>query len=107
MGSIKQKNRARRRKKQVQHHRRSMLGISAVILLLAAVASAGSLELRAKNQDYMKQEQKLEADIKAEKERAEEIDDLETYVGTDEYVEQTAKDKLGLVHENEIIFKAK
>ena len=28
-------------------------------------------------------------------------------VVTDEYIEQTAKDKLNLVHENEIIFKKK
>lgn len=26
--------------------------------------------------------------------------------GTDEYVEDVAKDKLGLIHENEIIFRA-
>ena len=107
MGSIKQKNRARRRKKQVQQHRRSMLGISAVILLLAVMVTVSSVELRAKNNAYIEQEQELEADIQAEKERAEEISDLEEYVGTDEYVEQQAKDRLGLVHENEIIFKAK
>ena len=107
MGSIRQKSRARRRKKQVQQHRRSMLGISAVILLLAVMVTVSSVELRAKNNAYIEQEQELEADIQAEKERAEEISDLEEYVGTDEYVEQTAKDKLGLVHENEIIFKAK
>ena len=107
MGSIKQKNRARRRKKQVQQHRRSMLGISAVILLLAVIVSVSSIELRAKNSAYIEQEQELEEEIQAEKDRAEGIEDLEEYVGTDEYVEQTAKDKLGLVHENEIIFKAK
>lgn len=107
MGSIRQKSRARRRKKQVQQHRRSMLGISAVILLLAVMVTVSSVELRAKNNAYIEQEQELEADIQAEKERAEEIGDLEEYVGTDEYVEQQAKDRLGLVHENEIIFKAK
>ena len=107
MGSIRHKSRARRRKKQVQQHRRSMLGISAVILLLAVMVTVSSVELRAKNNAYIEQEQELEADIQAEKERAEEISDLEEYVGTDEYVEQQAKDRLGLVHENEIIFKAK
>ena len=107
MGSIKQKNRARRRKKQVQQHRRSMLGISAVILLLAVIVSVSSIELRAKNSAYIEQEQELEEEIQAEKDRAEEIEDLEEDVGTDEYVEQTAKDKLGLVHENEIFFKGK
>ena len=107
MGSIRQKSRARRRKKQVQQHRRSMLGISAVILLLAVMVTVSSVELRAKNNAALDCEQELEADIQAEKERAEEISDLEEYVGTDEYVEQQAKDRLGLVHENEIIFKAK
>ena len=35
-----------------------------------------------------------------------EIDALEEYVGTDEYVEDVAKDKLGLVYPNEILFEA-
>ena len=29
---------------------------------------------------------------------------MEAYVGTDEYVEEIAKEKLGLVNENEIIY---
>ena len=33
------------------------------------------------------------------------IDALKEYVGTDEYIESVAKEKLGLVHENEILFK--
>jgi len=49
----------------------------------------------------------LKEQIKEETARKAEIKDLEKYVGTDEYVEDVAKDKLGLVHENEIIFKAK
>jgi len=49
----------------------------------------------------------LQEQIDAEEERSKEIDSLEEYVGTDEYIEQTAKDKLNLVHENEIIFKKK
>ena len=36
-----------------------------------------------------------------------EIKELDKYVGTDKYVEDVAKEKLGLVHNNEIIFKAK
>ena len=48
----------------------------------------------------------LKEKIEDEKARAKEIEELEEYVGTDEYVEDVAKEKLGLVHENEIIFKA-
>ena len=93
--------------KRVQQHKRSMLGISAVIMLLVMVVSVSSISLQARNKEYIAQEKELEASIQEEKDRAEEISELEDYVGTDEYIEQTAKDKLGLVHENEIIFKAR
>ena len=59
-----------------------------------------------KNKEYMAQEAELEAQIEAEANRAEEIDELEKYVGTDEYVEDVAKEKLGLVYPNEILFEA-
>ena len=54
----------------------------------------------------MAQEAELEAQIEAETNRAEEIDELEEYVGTEEYVEDVAKEKLGLVYPNEILFEA-
>jgi cell division protein DivIC len=53
------------------------------------------------------QETELKKQIDEEKARSQEIDDMEAYVGTDEYVEEIAKEKLGLVNENEIILKAK
>ena len=86
MGSIKQKSRVIKRRSRLRKHKNSVLGISGVILLLVAVVSVSSISLRAKNESYM---------------------ELEEYVGTDEYIEQTARDKLGLIYENEIIFKRK
>ena len=49
----------------------------------------------------------MEQQIEEEKARAEEIEELREYVGTDQYVEDIAREKLGLVHENEIILKEK
>ncbi len=65
------------------------------------------MKLQARNRAYKVQEAELQEQIDEETARKAEIKDLEKYVGTDEYVEDVAKDKLGLVHENEIIFKAK
>ena len=48
----------------------------------------------------------LQTQIDAEKERSEEINKLKKYVGTDEYIEEVAREKLGLVKENEILFRA-
>ena len=92
-------------KRQLQH-RLSMVAIASVIIVLVATLSVASISLHAKNKEYMAQEAELEAQIQAEANRAEEIDELEEYVGTDEYVEDVAKEKLGLVYPNEILFEA-
>ncbi len=83
-----------------------MFAISAIVLLLFIVVSMSSISLRAKEADYRAQEQELKQQIKEEKARTKEIKELSEYVGTDEYVEDVAKEKLGLIHEDEIIFKA-
>ena len=103
---MKKRSRVRRNKSYLQTHKRSVLAISAVIVLLIVVVSVNAMTLRAKEKAYRAQETELEEQLK-EEERAAEIDDLESYVNTDEYVEEVAREKLGLVHENEIIFKGK
>lgn len=47
----------------------------------------------------------LQEEIDAEKIRTEEIAEYGKYTQTKKYVEELAKDKLGLVYEGEIIFK--
>ncbi|EOS72519.1 hypothetical protein C817_05454 [Dorea sp. 5-2] len=90
----------------MQRHRKSVLAVSAVVLLLFVVVSANSISLRAKEKAYRAQELELKEQLKEEKARTEEIKELGEYVGTDEYVEDVAREKLGLIHENEIILKA-
>lgn len=106
MGSIKQKKRERRISRQVQYHKVSILVISAVVVLLAAFLFVGSMSLQAKNKEHARQEAKLEQQIAEELQRQEEIEELKEYVGTDEYIEDVAKEKLRLVNPNEILFKA-
>lgn len=43
--------------------------------------------------------------IELEEARSEELVDLDAYTKTKKYVEEVAKDKLGLVYEDEIIFQ--
>lgn len=104
---IKQKSRVNRRRSRLRKHKASVLGMSGVILLLVAVVSVSSISLRAKNQSYLEQEAELKEQIQAEEERADEIKQMEDYVGTNEYMEQIARDKLGLAYEDETIFKRK
>ena len=53
----------------------------------------------------MVQGMKLQEQLEEERQRTQEIDDLKDYMKTDEYAEQVAREKLGLVKGNEIIFK--
>lgn len=100
--SKKRSTRARR----VLQHKLSILLISGVVLVLGITLSVASISLNAKNREYKEQEAELEKQLEKEKARSEEIDELEEYVGTDKYVEDVAKDKLGLVYPNEILFEA-
>lgn len=107
MNNVKKRTRTRRSGRRMQVHKRSILAIIGIILMLTVVVSVNSVTLRAKEKSYITQETELQKQIDEEKARASEIDDLEKYVGTDEYVEEVAREKLGLVYEGEIIFKAK
>lgn len=107
MSGMKERQRRRRSKRRARQYRHSVLAVCAVLVFLAAALSVNAFQLRAKAQEYQVQETELAEQIEEEKARSAQIDDLEDYVGTDEYVEEVAREKFGLVHENEIIFEAK
>lgn len=102
----KAKKRNTRMRRRALEHRLSILLISCVIVVLGITLSVASISLHKKNQNYKVQEAELEKQLEEEELRAEEIDELEEYVGTDEYIEDVAKEKLGLVYPNEILFEA-
>ena len=95
----------KRRSGNLRRNRRSVLAISSVILVLGMVVLFCGISLKEKNDAYRAKEAELQVQIEAEQERSDEIDALKEYVGTDEYIESVAKEKLGLVHENVILFK--
>lgn len=94
------------RRKQVRQYRISICGIIGVLLLLAVMLGVRGMTLTAKNREYRIQEAQLEAQLEEQQRREQELDELEEYVGSDEYVADVAKDKLGLAYEDEIIFVA-
>ena len=100
MGSLK-KNRKKRPGSGLQKHKRSIVAITAVIILLCGMVIVHGMALKKSNDAYKVQEEELQTQIDAE-----EINKLKKYVGTDEYIEEVAREKLGLVKENEILFRA-
>ena len=93
------------RRKRLRRHLGSF-AIAGVVLLLLVFVSAASLSLRVSNSNQQDRIAELEAQIEAEEKRAEEIEEYGKYVQTKKYAEEVAKEKLGLVYEDEIIFKA-
>lgn len=77
--------------------------IVAFIAILLLVQEAG---LQEQLDSYNAQISELDSQIKSEQARSEEIEEYGKYTQTDEYVEQVAREKLGLVKDDEIIFKS-
>lgn len=75
------------------------------ILIMTGVVGVNSVSLKQKEQRYAAREQELMQLIAAEEARAKELEEFATYTRTKKYAEEVAKDKLGLVYENEIIFQ--
>ncbi|MDO4277106.1 MAG: septum formation initiator family protein [Eubacteriales bacterium] len=82
-----------------------MLAIAMVVLVLLGGLMMESKGLESRLAVYDAKAASLEQAIEDEKARTEEIDQLKKYMQTDEYVEEVARDKLGLVKDNEIVFK--
>lgn len=101
--------RSRRKKaayrKKVQN-RFSMFLVSLALLMILVVVYISSMNLQSKLDTLEAQSAELQAQIDAEKERAEEIETLRKRSQTKEYYEEIAKEKLGLVNPDEIVFKA-
>ena len=82
-----------------------MLLVTTVVLMMLIVVTVKSVELRDKRATYAMREEALMQEIAAEEQRTEEIAEYEKYTQTKKYVEEIAKETLGLVYEGEIIFK--
>lgn len=94
--------RNRRKKRQ---SRTGKICISCMVLVLTLIMSVQIVRLYHKDQEYQKQQQELEVQLAQEQQRAEELAQRQEYVGTDQYVEDVARQKLGMVYPDEIVFK--
>ena len=88
-----------------QQNKLAMMLITVVIMILLAVVGIKSIEMNSRVQELSETEAELNDEIKQEQARSDELDQYEKYTQTKKYVEDVAKDKLGLVHDGEILFK--
>lgn len=92
-----------KKKKKKKYH--SYIFVLLVLFLMVTIVGIGMIKQRKILMRYEEQAASLQEEIQSEKERQKEIDSLEEYVKTDEYIKEVAREKLGLIDPNEIIFK--
>lgn len=92
---------AKRGKKK---HNPGTVSIVIIVLAFLVVMSIQIYKLKEKDALLAEREENLEQQLEDEMERAEELEDLDLYTRSMEYIKEMAN-KLGLVFENEIIFK--
>ncbi len=98
-----------RRRVAFRKKRQNKLGmilVSFVVFMLLAVIMVKSVGLWEKRADYQTRKEQLEQQIADEEKRTEDLEAYEKYTKTTKYVEEVAKDKLGLVYSDEIIFES-
>ena len=96
------------RTQTVRTNRQSKLGLLIVFLVVLTVIIAcgvRSVSLRKQSRELAITESQLEAQLEAEKIRTEDLVEKEKYMKTKKYIEDEAKNKLGLVNKDEIVIK--
>ena len=99
----------RARKDRSRHNkavnRMTLLGITLVVASLAAAINLRGTSLKAKDLEYQVKEANLIRQVEEEQDRSEELEERRVFVQTKQYIEQVAKEKLGLVNPDEILLK--
>ncbi len=84
------------------------MNIATLSIVLAALISVGMIVKGAMYQPAIsaneKRKSEIQESIEYEKQRIKEIDEVTEKVGTDEYTEKVAREKLGMIKSDEIVF---
>lgn len=93
----------RRRKRKLS--RATVFGVIVLAAVLCGTLTYKQNTLKAQGREYSNQIKELEKQQKELQEEKESIKKFSDYVKTDEYAEEVARDKFGLVYKGEIIFE--
>lgn len=98
---------SRKKKKTIEIANRylGMASIALVVSMLFVFMVSESGNLKERLLYYEAKAADLQEEIDAEEERTIQIEELREYMLTDEYAEEVAREKLGLVKENEIVYE--
>jgi cell division protein DivIC len=85
----------------------AMLGITLVIGLVAVNIYTDEKDMRTQEKSYIEREAALEREIESEEQRTNILNERKKYVATNQYIEEVAREKLGLIRPDEVLVKAR
>lgn len=93
--------------KMLKKRRKGIMVITLAVLALFAVLFTRARAHQREKAILTARYDQLQAKYETVKEKAEELKDKEAYMSTIGYIEDVAREKLGLVYEDEVIFREK
>ena len=97
-----------RRKAKVRKRSNRLVGVIICILVVGIfmVFFTRTKELKAQNEAAGQEIEQLQQAVQEEEDRTKYLEDYAKYVNTKQYVEDMAREKLGLIYPGELVFKA-
>ena len=95
----------RYRKRKKKENRMGKLCVSGIVFMFLIVMSIQIVKLYKEDQTYIAKEKELNEQREDATEEQQQLADYEQYTQSQQYIEEVAKSKLGLVYNNEIVFK--
>jgi len=81
--------------------------IAIIVTLLLIVMTVQTMRLYEKNQDYIAKQEQLQQEYDAELARKEALENQESNLDSQEFTEKEAHTKLGMLYDNETIYREK
>jgi len=95
----------KRRSTRRDDNRVGKICIGIILIVFVAVMSVQINKVYQKDLEKIAEEEELKEQLQYELERQEELQEYQEYIESPEYVEDQAQGKLGLLYENQIIFR--
>ncbi len=95
----------KRRKKRRKKNKKKFSFIAFIVLVFCICVGIRTIGLRRQSAELAERRASLEKQLKTEEQRTKELEELEKYMQTKRYMEEVAKEKLGLVYPDEILIE--
>ncbi len=93
----------RKRKKSISKF--TVFGVVVLVVVLCGTLTYKKAVLDAKGNEYSKKLEQLQKKNEAADKKSKELDNYKEYTNSKEFIEEVARDRLGLVYDDEIIFE--